>query len=347
MENDFEKLPELPDLLPEAPENELYEKHVFSDEPLKPSEQPEALTPEPLPAEEMEAETIAFDAPTVLDEHFAARKSAAPAQPPEPIAPRERRPARRPAEPRRTPLRSAAKQSHAPARSVSRLCSGETPSDAARRIIREFCALLVFVLLVCCGFWIKNTVADFLTDNSYSSLYQSTVYSDTVQCGGVSLEPATLPDGYAAAQAVCAQLGKPITDRSLFVKGTDQTVFASEVAQCMKSVLSEDAVQLRSGLSNRELLIQIHESLRANKPVIVLLSETGADGMALQYAVVTGMNAERDIITVVNPNSGSAQYSFEDFLAATRFKNFKNPPFPVRLGLTFGSLSRNTAIFVE
>src|SRR5699024_12524425 len=49
----------------------LNEKRVFSDTPLKPSEQPA-----PAPAPEPEAKTIAFDRPAVLDEAYAARKAA-------------------------------------------------------------------------------------------------------------------------------------------------------------------------------------------------------------------------------------------------------------------------------
>ena len=57
--------------------NELNEKRVFSDTPLKPSEQPA-----PAPAPEPEAKTIAFDRPAMLDEAYAARKAAQPSAPP-------------------------------------------------------------------------------------------------------------------------------------------------------------------------------------------------------------------------------------------------------------------------
>src|SRR5699024_2127244 len=106
--------------------NELNEKSVFSDTPLKPSEQPA-----PAPALGPDANTIALDRPAVLDEAYAARKAAQPSAPPA-AAPRPAAPA--------APVRRAARQ-----RTTSgRLYSGETPKEAARRIIREFCVLLVF-----------------------------------------------------------------------------------------------------------------------------------------------------------------------------------------------------------
>ena len=250
--------------------NELNEKRVFSDTPLKPSEQPA-----PAPAPEPEAKTIAFDRPAVLDEAYAARKAAQPSAPPA-AAPRPAAPA--------APVRRAARQ-----RTTSgRLYSGETPKEAARRIIREFCVLLVFVLLVCGGFWAKDLALNFFTDDSYA-----TIYADPVACTGVSFTDATGGDGYAAAQVVCARLGAPIAEDAFAETG--ETPFPSEVAACMETALS----------------------------------------------------AEADTVSILRPGSGEETCSIEEFLAATRFETYDDMPFTVKLGLTFGSWSRNTAIFAE
>lgn len=312
-----------------TPENELNFKQVLSDEPVKPSERP--VLPIQLPPVEDNAETLAFDKPTVLDERFAARKAAQP---------------RRAVQSSPRPAQTPAKR-RAAARSSGRLYSGETKSDAARRIFRECCVLILFVLLVSGGFWLKGVVVDFLSDDTYATLSKSSTYSDAVRCRDVPLESTALPDGYAAAQAVCTQLGRPITDSALFAKTEEEIIFASEVADCIKSTLPDHDVQMMDGLSNRDLLIRIHESLLADKPVIVLLAEPDAGSVRLQYAVVTGMCAEKDSVTVVNPNSGKIQYTMEEFIDATRFQTDQKMPFLAKLGLTFGSLSRNTAIFVE
>lgn len=307
--------------------NELNEKRVFSDTPLKPSEQPA-----PAPAPEPEAKTIAFDRPAVLDEAYAARKAA---QPPAPPAA-----AQRPAAPA-APVRRAARQ-----RAMSgRLYSGETPKEAARRIIREFCVLLVFVLLVCGGFWAKDLALNFFTDDSYATIYQSTQYADPVACTGVSFTDATGGDGYAAAQVVCARLGAPIAEDAFAETG--ETPFPSEVAACMETALSAERVQLRTGLSNRDLLVRIYESLQAGRPVIVLLAGEDGGETQLQYALVTALSAEADTVSILRPGSGEETCSIEEFLAATRFETYDDMPFTVKLGLTFGSWSRNTAIFAE
>lgn len=306
--------------------NELYEKQVFSDAPVKPSEQSGETA---VPA--AEAETIAFDKPTVLDEDFAARKPAAPA--PKPLSAR----ASRPAAPARTAQRRTLPK---------HLYSGETPKEAARHILREFCVLLIFVLLVCGGFWLKDLAVAFLTDDAYAAIYQSTKYADPVSAAGFTLGETAENDGYAAAQIVCAKLGAPVADDALSAK--TETVFPSEIAAYMESALSAERVQLRAGMSNRDLLVQIYESLRADRPVIVLLAAADGKDMRLQYAVVTALDAEADAISVLSPSRGAeTTYSIADFLAATRFETYENMPFSVRLGLTFGSWSRNTAIFAE
>lgn len=90
--------------VPGGEPNELYTKQIFSDAPVKPSEQSGETA-----APAAEAETIAFDKPTVLDESFAARKAAPPAAEPAPA---------RPAAPRRTAQRRTLPK---------HLYSGETP----------------------------------------------------------------------------------------------------------------------------------------------------------------------------------------------------------------------------
>ncbi|MEE0807678.1 MAG: hypothetical protein U0M22_09505 [Acutalibacteraceae bacterium] len=226
-----------------------------------------------------------------------------------------------------------------------RLYSGETPKEAARRIIREFCVLLVFVLLVCGGFWAKDLALNFFTDDSYATIYQSTQYADPVACTGVSFTDATGGDGYAAAQVVCARLGAPIAEDAFAETG--ETPFPSEVAACMETALSAERVQLRTGLSNRDLLVRIYESLQAGRPVIVLLAGEDGGETQLQYALVTALSAEADTVSILRPGSGEETCSIEEFLAATHFETYDDMPFTVKLGLTFGSWSRNTAIFAE
>ncbi len=315
----------MPASAPSGKPNELYEKHVFSDTPLKPSEQ---VVPADEP--ETEAETIAFDRPTVLDKAYAERRA-------DPVQP-QMAPARRV-----THAPSARRVTPKTKRFPDRLYSGETPKEAVRRMIREFCILLVFLLLVCVGFWGKGLVVDFFTNDAYTTIYQSTKYAEPVSCTGLSAGATALNDGCAAAQLVCTQRGAAIPAEAL--SETEETLFPDEVAACMASALSDEQVQVRAGMSNRDLLVRTYQSLQENRPVIVLLATEQAGETSLQYAVVTAMNTAEDTITVLSPDDGTKTYAIADFLAATRFDAYDDMPLDIRLGLTFGSFARNTAIF--
>ena len=110
---------------------------------------------------------------------------------------------------------------------------------------------------------------------------------------------------------------------------------------------AKGSVQLRTGLSNRDLLVRIYESLQAGRTVIVLLAGEDGGETQLQYALVTALSAEADTVSILRPGSGEETCSIEEFLAATRFETYDDMPITVKLGLTFGSWSRNTAIFAE
>jgi len=343
---------------PNEQPGELHEKKVFTDIFSTPRHETADLPITPHTAEPSFFESITLD----LD--YAARNPAAPKTPAvqrAPVTPRT------PAAPRapvvRTPAapvcrtytsaRPRAKKLLPALRTMLRtffsvrLCSGERPGEALRRIVRQSCALLLVCLIIGGVLWTKHSVTERMTNNGYESLAKSTVYSEPAACLGFSVESADLPDGYALAQALCIRLGSPITDTSVFDKSAEEPVFPDEVAACMESVLPPDRVVLQENISNLDLLTQIHESISAGNPVIVLLSEADAPELSLRYAAVTRMNVEQDRITVEFTNTGTRTYSFEDFIAATRFENTGDLPYTTELALDLGVWSPNTAVFVH
>lgn len=222
------------------------------------------------------------------------------------------------------------------------LYSGETVATATSRITREFGALILSIAVLFGVFWVKDKAVEFYTGLDYSIVYNNVVTDEPVYAQ-LSAAPQLVSSGYAAAQIVSTQMGGQVNTKK-FTRGQDETVFPSEVIDCLTDALPDNDVRMESGLSNRDLLIAIHESLADNRPVIVLLGEPSG----LHYGVVTAMDANRNFVSVVDPSTGVAgQYIIEDFLDATRFEAYLDMPFSVRLGLTLGSWSRNTAIFVE
>ena len=323
-----------------TPVDELSRKQVFTDLDTKPAqplliESPDDL-PEPL-----------FDKRAVLDEAYAEQKTqrenAAPDRPRTPSVRRDF--SETPPALSRRPKANKPRRVRPVKFTDTRLISGEMISDALRRIAREFCALLAFCAVVGAVFGIKGFVVDQMTDDDYSSLARSTSYSAPVSIGTLEWTDPTLADGFAAAQAVCTQLGTPITDSTVLKKSGHELLYPDDVTAGMQTALTAEQVKLKTNMSNLDLLTQIYMNLEAGKPVIVPLSEPNGD--TIYYAIVTHMDAENDEITAQTLYNGSKTYTFEQFIAASRFENTDDLPLQVRAGLTFGAWSRNTAIFVE
>ncbi len=228
-----------------------------------------------------------------------------------------------------------------------RLCSGELPADALRRITRELFVLVLFCFAVCFLFSVKGFILNRITDTDYSALARGTSYSAPVGDMEFDFSKSDLPDGFAAAQAVCTQLNMPNIDFSDFENNRHAPLYPGKVLSSMKSVITESDVTLKTNMSNLDLLVQIYQSLEHNTPVIVLLSEKEGDTYSMQYAVVSHIDAEQNKITVCNPNSGTTDYTLEQFIAATRFSNHKEKSVRERVALAVGSWARNTAIFVK
>lgn len=312
-----------------AQADELHEKQVFSGDPIKPSEHTDTEEPEKA------APDIPLDLHTaaVLDKTLAEKKGAAARAPRVKAAPA---------------VRFSRNRTLPKARAASGmlLASGETPAYAAKRIAKEFLILLLFLAIVCFGFWAKNFVTDFLTDGKYGAVYQSSVYSSAVKCSVPAFSDSSIADGYRIADALAAPLGGK-TNSLPHKKAPDDAMFATDIGEYLRAALPEREIIVKADLSNLDLLTQIHESLAQDVPVIVLLAEGDRKGHQLQYALVTEMDAENDRITVDSPNFGKTDYEIEAFLEATRFKTYKDMPFLTTLALTFGSYAHNTAIFVE
>lgn len=311
---------------PAGEQNELFKKQVFSDETLRTADPDEEETGE------QHSETLTFDKPAVLDERFAARKAEREtAQPPQakPAAPRP------------------AAQKNKSVSHERRLYSGETPSDAALRITRQIAALVLCLLLVCGGFWAKGTVWDIWTDRDIEDVQKSTYYSAAANSAQLRLDQ-NLPIGYDAAQAVCISLGQPISSSAIPAKADDKDtlIFPADLTGSMEMALDSQKLQLETGLTNTDLFKEIYKSLKKKKPVIALMLVADAESAKLQYGVVTGLDVRNNRVTVAL-SEGVDTYTLAEFVAATRFENTKNIPLRLRFSLLFGTLSRNTAIFLK
>lgn len=327
---------------PAGEQNELFKKQVFNDEPLRPAE------PEEEETDKQHFETLTFDKPAVLDERFAARKAEREAAQPQQKrpAPQTRPAATRPAA-KPVKRQAPAAQKSKPASRERRLYSGETPSDAVLRITRQIAALVLCLLLVCGGFWVKGAVWDIWTDRDIEDVQKNIDYNAAANSTQLSLDQ-NLPIGYDAAQAVCTALGQPISPSAIPAKSDDEDtlVFPADLAGSMETALGSQKLQLETGLTNTDLFKEIYKSLKKKKPVIALMLVADAESAELQYGVVTGLDVNNNRVTVAL-NEGVDTYTLAEFVAATRFENTKNIPLRLRLSLLFGTLSRNTVILLK
>ena len=321
---------------PGAEENELNKKQVFTDIHSSPESTPVLISDyDALPELDMHKKTI-------LDEAYAEQKNDRETHMPK--MPANKTPSVHHPRPAKRPTAKAQRARTVRFKDI-RLCSGEYAADAVWRILREFGALAVFCAVVAAVFGIRGFVIDRMTNDDFSSLARSTTYSTVVALEEMNWVTADLPEGIAAAQTVCTNLSAPITDSKFIEKHTEKLIYPTVVSAGMASVLTEDHVELKTNMSNLDLLLQIHTSLENKNPVIVLFFDKKAD--TVRYGIVTHMDAEGDTVTVQSAGGNEHRFTFEQFIAATRFENAEELPFQIRAGLLFGSWGRNTAIFVK
>ena len=149
-------------------------------------------------------------------------------------------------------------------------------------------------------------------------------------------------------QAVCISLGQPISSSAIPAKADDKDtlIFPADLTGSMEMALGSQKLQLETGLTNTDLFKEIYKSLKKKKPVIALMLVADAESAKLQYGVVTGLDVSNNRVTVAL-SEGVDTYTLAEFVAATRFENTKNIPLRLRFSLLFGTLSRNTAIFLK
>ena len=152
----------------------------------------------------------------------------------------------------------------------------------------------------------------------------------------------------ACAQAVCISLGQPISSSAIPAKADDKDtlIFPADLTGSMETALGSQKLRLETGLTNTDLFKEIYKSLKKKKPVIALMLVADAESAKLQYGVVTGLDVSNNRVTVAL-SEGVDTYTLAEFVAATRFENTKNIPLRLRFSLLFGTLSRNTAIFLK
>ena len=131
--------------------------------------------------------------------------------------------------------------------------------------------------------------------------------------------------------------------------------FYSEI----KKQFSEYNITQYKNMKNSDLIDKIYDALSNNIPVICpyaivesvpVFSENSENNQAeweINYCIVTELDIPEDKITVNNPYGDTITYTIEDFLKATRFENYENMEFGLKLKFAIEIYTKNTAYILE
>ena len=229
--------------------------------------------------------------------------------------------------------------------------NNDEPLDLAVKKIVVQLFIIVFVIVAIFALLIaKETVIDVLTDDSVFSISMTKKYSSPVTVDGLSITPSD-SQGYSVVETISSWSGNTVSASQLSTSNKrDVTATPEGLMSEIKKQLPNLDVFLKSNISNYNYLTEIYDSLAKGLPVITPMtlyeSAGDPDSTVYGYGIVTAMDFTKDVITVVNSLGRTDVFSAEDFIAATRFTDYKNMPLNLKLSFTLGINNSNTALFI-
>ena len=111
----------------------------------------------------------------------------------------------------------------------------------------------------------------------------------------------------------------------------------------IKNQFPEYKIIYYKNIKNSELIDKIYDSLSDNIPAVCLYCVNNE----INYCVITGIDIPENKITAVNPSGYIETHTVQDFLNATRFENYKNMDFYLKLGFAVEIFAKNTVYIIE
>lgn len=182
--------------------------------------------------------------------------------------------------------------------------------------------------------------------NDYSSMFSDERYSTPVQVVGI--EAASLGttgadavvDMLATWRGVDATVGDSLPDK---MSSAYDELFDLPTAG-LNAVFPGYKVNYHGYMSNSRYLGIIYRSLERGIPAPIKWMVKDGEGWSIDYALVTGLDFSRDMVTVTNIDGSVEELTVADFLARTTFDVYENRPLVFWLGLTFLVYQQN-AVF--
>ncbi|MCL2774939.1 MAG: C39 family peptidase [Oscillospiraceae bacterium] len=203
---------------------------------------------------------------------------------------------------------------------------------------------------------IKQSVYDMLINDNVESLVRNIKYTDSQQVNGVPVTQLKITCGYASIEMVAKYLGyDSITEQSIY-DSNDKKISTSTNSGFYKEITKQFPdyqITQYTNLKNTEMIDKIYNSLAHNMPVVICFAaenknlDVSEQKWALHYSVITGIDVINDKVTVNDAYGYTDEYSFDDFLKATRFESYDNMNFYLKLGFAFGLFNKNTIYIIE
>ncbi len=224
------------------------------------------------------------------------------------------------------------------------LNNGEPLPFALRSMFLQFgalalCTIAILVCVIGFNFFTNSGENISLSYFSISKDYQAAVSTDAIQP-----VPSSRAD-ISALNTIFTWAGVAQTQ----IADTPVLLTPKTIESQLGSTLIDYDVTLKEGLSNYDLIAQIYESLEQKIPVLVSCTSNFsviASEASISYALVTAIDTNQSLITIIDETGMSRQVSFDAFIASTRFDNIENQSFSDTLNFLFGNYAKNTAIFL-
>ena len=221
-------------------------------------------------------------------------------------------------------------------------------NKALRTAALAAAAVLGVLILICAGALARLSVRGAALRIDLSSVYGNEKYRTPVWAEGVDVITQDVSCGYAVIEMFSRWNGGTLTEEDLYLE-YGKVVTSTGKAFCaeMNKRFPEYSTEMRSWLTDAELIDAVYDSLSGGKPVPVEWAALYGNDWTLHYSLVVGMDIPNDKVTAANPYGYTEEVSVAEFLNRTRFDAYEHMPLFLKLGFVFGIFEKNTVFPVR
>lgn len=179
--------------------------------------------------------------------------------------------------------------------------------------------------------------------SDYSYLKEDATYKGKVEVVGLDLVEQHVSCGYASIEMVSKYYGNSVTEDELDARNGAISTSSTKgfLKEINKSIPSKTFTK-QTYLKNSQLLIEIHDSLKNNNPVVIEWAAKYEGEWTLHFSVVSGLDLENNNVTIYNPYGYIENVTTDEFISRTTFNAYEKMPGFLKFGFAFGAFHKNT-----